>query len=230
MNEAATMQRASTQREARMGLWPRAGAAAGLLSIIVSTIGFLLHGDYPMGKNGAQIVTWAAGTSRNSFGTGIYVEVLGYLAFLLFAAWLWMVGRDRGGAREWFATSGFVAAVLLVGSAAMDNGLWSALLDGAQQGTNPQTLTVLRDGAQRVFEISYLFEALFLLLTGITLLMAPRASRWIGLSAVVLGIGLFVPVFAIAVFVSLIFELWVLVVSIYLLIRPFALGALDTPA
>src|SRR5437763_977816 len=90
MNEIAIGQRRSMQQtEVKVGTWTRPAAAVGVAGIVVSTIGYILHGDLPMGKSGAEIVKWATTTKQSTFTVGIYVEIVGYLLFLLFAAWLW---------------------------------------------------------------------------------------------------------------------------------------------
>ena len=226
MNEIAIGQlRPMQQAGVKASTWTRTAAAVGVASIVISTIGYILHGDYPMGKGGVEIVKWATTTSQSTFVAGIYVEIIGYLLFLLFAGWLWAVTREAEGASGWISTSAFVGAVLLVGIAALDNGLWIALLDGARQGTNTQTLRTLRDGAEQIFAISFLFEALFMLLVGYLIVSTRVLPRWIGIPAIVIGVGLFVP--PVAVIASLLFELWVLVVSIYLLVRPSAVAGVD---
>ncbi len=219
MNSVA-MERNTSAREAAepTHTWTRASAAAGLISIVVSTVGYAMHGDFPMGKNGTGLVTWAAGTNQSSFAAGVYVEVVGFLFFTMFAAWLWAASRDAEGGSGWLSTAGFIGAVLLVGIAAVDDGIWVALLHAGRNGTNPQTLVVIRDIAQQLSVVSYLFEALFPLLIGYVLFVTKVAPRWIGLSAVILGLAIIVP--PTAFIADLLFELWVLVVSIYLLIRP----------
>jgi hypothetical protein len=71
----------------------RAAAALGLLSMIVFFVGFFIHGYPAMGATGKEIVHWATTTDERQFAIGIYVEALGTLLFLLFAAWLRSVAR-----------------------------------------------------------------------------------------------------------------------------------------
>jgi uncharacterized protein DUF4386 len=208
--------------------WTRLGAAVGLLSIIVATIGFFLHGNPPLGKRGADIVTWAAGVDQSRFAAGIYVELLGYLLFLAFAAWIWSLARAAAPGSTWLGVGSLLAAAVMIAISTTSDGLWLALLDGARGGTSPATLTIVRSGAEHVFEVSFLFGGLFSLLIGAAMLMGQRLPRWMGIAAVVLGVAVLIP--PIAQIASLLWELWVAAVSLALLIRPDAATRGDTTA
>ena len=200
--------------------WTRLGAATGALSIVVVTIGYFLHGNYPMGKNGPAIVTWAAGVDQTRFTTGFYVELVGYLLFLAWAAWLWSVLRRPEQGTAWLAMTALVAATLFIGISALDDQLWVALLPGVHQGTAPQTLALLREAAERIFGISAFFSALFTLLVGVVVLRTRSLPAWFGVTALVLGVATLVP--PIALPASLLWEVCILLVSLYLLVRPVA--------
>jgi hypothetical protein len=64
----------------------RIAAALGLLSIILSLVGFTIHGYPAIGASGKEIAHWATTTDGQRFAFGIYVEALGLLLFLPFAA------------------------------------------------------------------------------------------------------------------------------------------------
>lgn len=204
----------------RTQTWARGGAATGVLSIIVATIGFVLHGNPPLGKSGPAIVTWAAGVDQTRFTTGIYVELVGYLLFLVFAAWLWSALRRPGDEAAWLSMAALVGAILSMGISAVADGFWLALLPGVHQGTAPQTLALVREAAEQTFDLSFLFGGLFTLLIGVVILRTRHLPTWSGATALILGVATLVP--PIALPASLIWEVWVLVVSIYLLLRPVA--------
>src|SRR5215211_4590048 len=73
----------------------RVATALGLLSIILSVVGVTIHGYPAMDASGKEIVDWATTTSQQQFTIGIYVEALGTLLFLPFAAWLYTVAQRR---------------------------------------------------------------------------------------------------------------------------------------
>jgi hypothetical protein len=139
----------------------RVAAALGLLSIILSLVGFTIHGYPAIGASGKEIAHWATTTDGQRFAFGIYVEALGLLLFLPFAAWLCSVARGAEDGSGWLATAGFGGATLYVGIGIMDNGIWSSLLDGARHGTDPQTLASIRDIAEYIFHGTYLLPRLW---------------------------------------------------------------------
>jgi hypothetical protein len=206
----------------------RVAAALGLLSIIVSFVGFVIHGYPAIGASGKEIAHWAITTDGQRFAIGIYVEALGLLLFLLFAAWLWSVARGAEDGSGWLAMAGFGAATLYVGIGIMDNGIWSSLLDGARHGTDPQTLASIRDIAEYIFHGTYLFVGLFLVCTGYVLFHSRALPRWVGATAAVIGLGLLVP--PLGDFPSLLLWLWTVVVSLYLLARPSAVATVHGPS
>jgi hypothetical protein len=206
----------------------RVAAALGLLSIILSLVGFVIHGYPATGASGKEIAHWATTTDGQRFAFGIYVEALGLLLFLLFAPWLWSVARGAEDGSDWLATAGFGAATLYVGIGIMDNGIWSSLLDGARHGTDLQTLASIRDIAVYIFQGTLLFVGLFLVSTGYVLFHSRALPRWVGATAAVIGLGLLVP--PLADFTSPLLWLWTVVVSLYLLARPSTVATVREPS
>ena len=206
----------------------RVAAALGLLSVITKLAGFFIHGYPAIGASGKEIVHWATTTNERQFAIGIYIEHLGFLLFLLFAAWLWTVARDAEGGSGWLSTAGFGAAVLYVGAGLVGNGVWWAVLDGGRHGTSPQTLTTIRDVAQHIYDLSLLLPAVFLILTGYVLFRTRALPRLIGAAAVPIGVSILIP--PIANGMHTFFFLWVVAVSLYLLIRPGAVATVREPS
>jgi len=187
-----------------------------------------MHGYPAIGASGKEIAHWATTTDGSRFAFGIYVEALGILLFLPFAAWLCSVARSAEDGSGWLATAGFGAATLYVGISIMDNGIWSSLLDGSRHGTDPQTLASIRDIAEYIFHGTFLFVGLFLVSTGYVLFRSRALPRWMGASAAVIGLGLLVP--SLADFTTPLFWLWTVVVSLYLLARPSAVATVREPS
>ncbi|CAN5806778.1 hypothetical protein BH18ACT11_BH18ACT11_13480 [soil metagenome] len=196
----------------------RVAAALGLLSIILSYCGFAIHGYPAIGGSGNEIARWATTTNQQRFEIGIYIEALGLLLFLPFAAWLCAVARSAEDGSGWLTTAGFGAAALYVGISIVDNGVWSAVLNSAHHGADPQTLASIRDIAQYVFNGTHLFGGLFFVLAGYVLFRSRVLLRWVGAAAVVIGLGLLIP--PAADISSLLFWVWTVLVSLYLLARP----------
>jgi hypothetical protein len=84
----------------------------------------------------------------------------------------------------------------------------------------------MRSGAEHVFEVSFLFGGLYSLLIGAAMLTGQRLPRWMGVSSVVLGVAVLIP--PTAQVASLLWELWVVAVSLALLMRPDAASRGDT--
>ena len=197
----------------------RIAATLGLLSVVLISAGFVVHGYPDIGATGSQIAHWATTTDPRQFAIGVYIEQIGWLLFLAFAAWLWSVARGAEGGAGWLATAGFSAAVLY--SAPIGNGVWWAVLDAGRRGTSPQTLVIVRDVAQHLFDLSLLLPAMFLLLTGAALVRT-RSLPWpLGATAVLIGAGNLIPPIANGL-AGLCLFLWIVAVSLYVLVRPSA--------
>jgi hypothetical protein len=196
----------------------RLAGITGLLSVIGTFVGLSIHGYPDIGASGSQIAHWTATTNQHQFALGIYVEAVSILLFLGFAAWLWSAARDAEGGSGWLSTTGFSAGALYVGFALTSNAVWWAVLDGGRRGTNPQTLAIVRDIAQHTFDASNLCFGLFLILVGSVLFATSALPRLVGVTAVVLGVGLLIPQVTQLVMIPVF--VWIVAVSIYLLVRP----------
>lgn len=199
-------------------LWTRGGAAIGVMSIVITTVGFVLHGTLPLAETGPDIATWGAQTSESTFSLGIHIELLGYLLFLIFGAWLWSVVHRQANGLEWLSMAGLVAGALFIGASSIDDGIWLALLSSARAGTDSQALTLVRDAGEQVFNVSFMFFGLFAILIGSVSWAAGSLPRWVGGAAVALGVATLVP--PLALIGSLLLELWVVVLCLYVLVRP----------
>jgi hypothetical protein len=188
------------------------------MSIVITTVGFVLHGTLPMAETGTDVAQWAAHTNDSTFSIGIYVELLGYLLFLIFGAWLWSIVHRRTNGLDWLAMAGLVAAALFIGASSIDDGIWLALLNSARTGTDSQALALVRDAGEQVFNVSFMFLGLFAILVGSVSWAAGSLPRWVGGAAVALGVGTLVP--PLALIGSLLLEAWVLVLCLYVLVRP----------
>lgn len=204
----------------------RIAAALGLLSIILSVVGFVIHGYPTIGANGTELAHWAATTNQQQFAIGIYIEALGSLLFLLFAAWLWSVARAAESGPGWLSTAGFGAAVLYGGGISA-NGIWSALLDAGRRGASPQTLAAIRDIAQHVFEATLLCGGVFFVLIGYVVFRTRALPRWVGAVTAVLGLALLIPPIQVG---GLVVWVWPVVLSLYLLIHPSAVATVRAPS
>ncbi len=196
----------------------RIAAIFGLLNVAGTFAGLAIHGYPDIGASGRQIAHWASTTNQHQFAIGIYVEALGILLFLGFAAWLWNLTRDAEGGSGWLASASFIAAALYVVLSLASNAVWWAIVDSGRRGTNPQTLASVRDIAQHTFDTSNLCLGMFLILAGYVLFTTRALPRLVGAAAIVLGVGVIVP--QSAQVAGLPEFVWIVGVSIYILVRP----------
>ncbi len=189
-------------------LWNYAGPVFGILFVVLPLAGLAIHG-YPSGS-GAQIKQWIATTSTTRFAVGIWIEALGYLCLLPFAAWLLRELR-RPGIPDWPAEVGFGAAVLCTGSALLINGIWTGLVDAGRGGLDPNILVGIKYVASDAFSASGLFYGLFIIAAGVTAAVARSLPPWLAWAAVVIGVFAVIPPTSLPA--SLALDLWILAVS-----------------
>jgi hypothetical protein len=175
--------------------------------VVLSLLGFVIHG-YPSG-NGTQIRHWIATTSTTRFAIGIWIEALGYLLLLPFAAWLVRDVR-RPGALEWIGEVAVGAAVLCVGSAILVNGIWTGLVDAGRAGIDTNVLVGIDKVANDAFQASYLFYGLFILAVGGIAVIARSLPPWLAWSAMIIGIAALIP--PLSLVASLALLVWILAV------------------
>lgn len=202
----------------------RIGASAGIAHIVVALAGFVIHGYPETGATGKKIAEWAATTDATRFELGVYVESIGYLLLLAFAARVWSILRRAEGEGGWLSVVALGGALLYVGMTLPINEMYTAILKGGKEGADPSTLAALRDVAQFTYLRSFLFLGVFFAGTAAVLLRTPALPRWVGWSAALFALGLLAPnpVSAAAGYGSL---LWILAVSGYLIVKPEPRGA-----
>lgn len=218
----------------------RIGAAAGILSVVVTFVGFGVHGGLPSAATADSVRSYVASVGANQAGVGNYIELLGYVLFLVFATFLYSVTRAANPDRlNWMPALGLVGAAAYVAVSAMAIAGQQAMVEWAKAGADGKTVLgtlILDDDA---FTLSFELAALFLVAVGVALFKAGRLPRLIGVGAIVVGATVFASGLIGTASIDsrvpqtgfLLFDLWVLVAGIYFLIRParpaFGLSARD---
>jgi len=217
----------------------RIGASSGIFSVVMTFVGFGVHGGLPSAATADAVRSYVDGVSSSQTGIGNYIELLGYVLFLVFAAFLYAVAcaanPDR---RNWLALvlAAAGAYVVLVLAAAGAYVAVSTVAIAGQQvmvewskaGADSKTVLgifILDDDA---FTLSFELAALFLAALGAAFLHAGRALSLIGVAAIVIAVIVFVSGLigtasienGISQVGFILFILWTLAASIYLLIRP----------
>ncbi len=196
----------------------RIGASLGILHVVLGLLGFLIHGYPEIGASPQQLAAWASATAVGRFEAGIYIEALGFLLLVPFAAWLYSLFRRTERATGWVLTAGFGAAVAFVAMTMPINEVWTAMLHGGKRGLDPLVMASIRDIAQLSFEATFVFLGLFMAATALLFFQTRLLPSWVRWGALIIAVAMFVP--PLAMNASLLFWLWVLAVSSYLLVRP----------
>jgi hypothetical protein len=207
----------------------RIGAGTGVVSVIVTFIGFGVHGALPTDTTANAVDTYVRGVSASQAGIGNYLELLGYLLFLAFATYLYAVARARGSESvHWVNVLGLAAAITYIAVSAFAIAGQVLMVNWAKAGADPKTVlgAYMLDSA--AFTLSFEIAALFLLAVGAILWTRHIALRLIGASGVVVGLVLFVTGLISTASIQssssqigyMVFSLWTLIAGIYLLIRP----------
>jgi hypothetical protein len=207
----------------------RLGAGAGAISVIATFVGFGIHGGLPGSATADAVRTYVNGVGAGQTGVGNYIELLGYVLFLLFASFLYAVTRAANPGRlDWKPTLGLVAAAAYVAVSAVAVAEQQALVEWAKAGADPKTVLGALILDDDTFTLSFELAALFLVAVGVALLSSGRALRLMGIGAIVIGVIVFgagmVGTASIESGIPqvgfLLFVLWTLFASVYLVIRP----------
>jgi len=207
----------------------RIGAATGVASVVVTFIGFGVHGALPTDTTAGAVETYVKGVSATQAGIGNYLELLGYLLFLAFAAYLYAVGRAGAtNSLHWLNVLGLAAAITYIAVSAFAIAGQVLMVNWAKAGADPKTVlgAYMLDSA--AFTLSFEIAALFLLAVGILLLTRPIALRLIGASGMLVALVLFITGLISTASIQssssqigfMVFSLWTVIAAIYLLIRP----------
>ena len=206
----------------------RIGAGTGIASVVLIATGFAvaMPTEATISSPESEVVAFFTQADLVRTLGGGFVEILGLLLFLPFAAMLTGRLRARGVAGDVLAPTArtaatvYVAICLAPGMSAGATALWLA-----QHGTtDPAVLTALNSLRSLSYFVALAAFALFLVTVGIAGTATRRLPRWAAWSAIVLGVALAgsVPVaaFGLTDLFGLVGLLWVVVVAATLLRTP----------
>jgi hypothetical protein len=207
----------------------RIGAASGVVSFVVTFVGFGVHGGLPSATTAAAIKSYVSGVTAGQTGLGNYLELLGYLLFLAFATYLYAVARAVGADRfHWLNVLGFAAATTYVAVSALAIAAQQVIVESGKAGVDANTALGFYILDNDAFTMSFEIAAMFAIAVGFVLSTGGFALRAIGGAAILAGAALFITglVGTISIQSSisqvglLLFEVWVVAASVFLLIRP----------
>lgn len=211
----------------------RIGAATGILSVVMTFVGFAVHGGLPPATTADSVHSYVNAASAGQTGIGNYLELLGYVLFLGFATLLYSVARaSNRDPLNWLAVLGLVGAGAYVAVSEVGIAGQQAMVEWAKSGADAKTVLGIYVLDGEAFTLSFELAALFLGGTGAALLSAGRPLRVVGLTAIVVAAIVFVSGLIGSASIEsdstqigfMLFILWTLVAAIYLLIRPPLVG------
>lgn len=198
----------------------RFGALCGVLYVVLAIVGNDVLGEAGPGSNASQeeIGAWL----RNNPATardwaGVYVELLGLLAFVVFVCWLGWFLRRADGDRTWLpgaaVGAGLIAAAVKIGSApAMVAVMWRA-----DDGLSDELAAALVDLNDAAFVLAWAMNGVMLAAAGAVIVTSRCAPRWQGWSALAIGAVSIVTVATPSVAIGFLLALlWFVVVGITL--------------
>src|SRR5438105_7406035 len=171
----------------------RIGAASGVVSFIVTFVGFGVHGGLPSATTAAAIKSYIGGVSAGQTGLGNYLELLGYLLFLAFAAYLYAVARAASADRfHWLNVLGFAASITYVAVSALAIAAQQVIVESGKAGVDTNTALGFYILDNDAFTMSFEIAAMFAIAVGFVLLTGSFGLRAIGGAALLAGAALFV--------------------------------------
>jgi hypothetical protein len=211
-------------RQVTNAIWNRLGPAAGLLFFPVLMAGFFIHRYPDVRPTDAHLANWLANVNASTFRFGVYVEALGVLLLIPFAAWLY--GRVRQGAKDSStpATAMLIATAAWVALTLPINESWAGLVDQARSGLDIRVAQTIISINQASYDMTGIVLGVILLSAGVAIVRGGAMSRWVGWAAVIIGLFGMVsaPFGTDATPLSLLAYLWILGVGGYYTFRPAA--------
>ncbi len=203
--------------------WKRLGATSGVLYVVLTFVASGDNNSPGFHATPQEISAWAQSVQLTpSFWISPYVELLGMLFFLAFAAYLWSVLSRAEGEFGWLSATAFASGIATVVVKIVAFPVAAAAVAGASEGFNPQVLGTLWDMNNISFFLTWATQAFLLAAAAIVIIRAKALPGWLGWSAAVIALALLgtLPVaFFNPIPVHLLALLWVLVTSIVLIIR-----------
>jgi len=168
----------------------RIGGASGILALVLSLGGFGLIGGAGLalqpGASHADIREALADGDPGMALMGVYLDTLGTLLLVVFAACLWSRLRTKDGP-DWLPLAAFGAGLGMVAAGLGDKAAYHAIFTRADAGIDVGAAAALYDVATGFFTLFYAMGGLFLVLASAAALGAAALPRWLARAGVVVG-------------------------------------------
>ena len=202
-----------------------AGAVCGIVAPLLSFGGFTLIGSAGFAvQPGASLDEVAAIVSQPAPPLaffGLSLDILGSMAFAVFAARLWGALRRAEEALAWVSAGAFGAALLAIAASFVDKTIFVGIFTLAGNGLEPAAWP-LYAVASASFLLFSVFSGLFIGLAAVVILETGVLHRWLGwLGLVVFALSVIGVVLPEAGFLAFPLVLvWLIATSVLLLRRP----------
>jgi hypothetical protein len=202
-----------------------AGAVCGIVAPLLSFGGFTLIGSAGFAvQPGASLDKVAAIVSQPApplAFIGLSLDILGSMAFAVFAARLWGALRRAEEALAWVSAGAFGAALLAIAASFVDKTIFVGIFTLAGNGLEPAAWP-LYAVASASFLLFSVFSGLFIGLAAVVILETGVLHRWLGwLGLVVFALSVIGVVLPEAGFLAFPLVLvWLIATSVLLLRRP----------
>lgn len=169
------------------------GGVSGIASLVLSIGGFALIGaaGFALGPGAStEEIAGAVSDGNTSLAlTGVFVDTLGSLFLITFAAILWARLRRAEGEPGWISLASVAAALLMVAAGLGDKAAYYAIVSRADTGLDPNVGAALYDTATGFFALFQVLAGFFLFVTGLAVLRTDALRRWLGWTGVAIGLA-----------------------------------------
>lgn len=208
--------------------WLRLGAAFGIFSVVLEIVGLVVGVvsapafiDVTLASSEKEIARAFASPATTGVWIGLYLEVIAFLLFVVFAARLWATLRRAEGGIGWASHIVLGAGMLFAGTSLLALAFGGMAHYQAGPGVDVHVATVLKELNFGTYALSWAPQALFLAATAVVVLRTRALSRWLGWSAAVISAaalaGMAVPMGELSQIPPFLFLIWVVAASIVLI-------------
>lgn len=169
------------------------GAVSGIVSLVLSIGGFALIGAAGFalepGASADDVADALSDGNTRLALTGIFLDTLGSLFLIAFAAFLWTRLRRAEGESGWISIASFAAALLMVAAGLGDKAAYYAIVSRADAGLDADVATALYDTVTGFFTLFQALAGFFLFVTGLAVLQTGALRRWLGWTGTAIGLA-----------------------------------------
>ena len=168
------------------------GGVSGVVSLVLSLGGFALIGAAGFalepGSSSEEVADAVSDGNTGLALAGVFLDTLGSLFLIAFAAFLWTRLRRAEGEPGWMSLASFGAALLMVAAGLGDKAAYYAIVSRADTGLDADVATALYDTVTGFFTLFQALAGFFLVVTGIVVLRTGALRRWLGWTGVAIGV------------------------------------------